>query len=152
MTLHYIHLRAQPGSVRPKKSFDLLTEAGKVKPKALNPAAYEWPNGASMRPNSATQQNLVRSFKGSTIYVYSVPEGTELPDDLILVHEFGDHYSLQAKEEMTVEGKSRGQYRAKGNFAKASLELDGKITNFLSTKGRRLTREEWLNQYPQATE
>lgn len=30
---------------------------------------------------------------------------TLLPDDLILVHEFGDHYSMQARKEMTVEGK-----------------------------------------------
>ncbi|KAJ5238276.1 hypothetical protein N7468_002895 [Penicillium chermesinum] len=118
-----VRLRAQPGPVRPQRSFDLLTAAGKVQPKALDPASYEWPNGASMRPNSAGQQNLVRTFRGSTIYVYAVPAGsfppilkslvqnlsehfigTTLPDDLILVHEFGDHYSLQARKEMTVEG------------------------------------------------
>jgi hypothetical protein len=31
--------------------------------------------------------------------------GTGIPNDLILVHEFKDHYSLQPREEMTVEGK-----------------------------------------------
>lgn len=36
-----IRLRAQPGPVRPQRSFDLLTEAGKVRPLALNPATYE---------------------------------------------------------------------------------------------------------------
>ncbi|EGD95576.1 hypothetical protein TESG_03051 [Trichophyton tonsurans CBS 112818] len=128
-----IRLRAQPGPVRPQRSFDLLTEAGKVQPKALNPATYEWPNGASMRPNSEVQQKLVRTFSGN-VYVYTVPEGTELPNDLILVHEFADHYSLQAKEEMTVE------------------ELNAKITNFLTTKGECLTRDQWLQKYPQATE
>jgi hypothetical protein len=30
--------------------------------------------------------------------------GTILPDDLILVHEFRDHYSLQARTVMIVEG------------------------------------------------
>ena len=30
--------------------------------------------------------------------------GTELPNDLILVHEFDDHYSLQARQQMTVDG------------------------------------------------
>ncbi|KAL2859976.1 uncharacterized protein BJX67DRAFT_386463 [Aspergillus lucknowensis] len=129
-----IRLRAQPGPVRPQRSFDLLTEADKVRPLALNPTTYEWPNGASMRPNSPTQQNLVRSFRGSTVYVYSIPAGVELPDDLILVHEFGDHYSLQARKSMTVD------------------ELNAKITNFLTTSGERLTKEEWLKKYPQATE
>ncbi|TPX21691.1 hypothetical protein DIZ76_015653 [Coccidioides immitis] len=129
-----VRLRAQPGPLRPQRSFDLLTIAGKAQPKALNPDTYEWPNGASMRPNSVTQQNLVQSFKGSTVYVYSVPAGTELPDDLILVHEFGDHYSLQASREMTVE------------------ELNAKITDFLNSKGECLTKEERQQRYPQATE
>lgn len=79
-----------------------------------------------MRPNSRTQQNLVRTVKpggGSAIYVYAIMAGsflqllgwplpstdssyigTALPSDLILVHEFRDHYSLQARKEMTVEG------------------------------------------------
>ena len=30
--------------------------------------------------------------------------GTELPEDLILVHEHSDHYSLQAAAEMSLEG------------------------------------------------
>lgn len=129
-----IRLRAQPGPVRPKRSFDLLTMAGKVQPKALDPDTYEWPNGASMRPNSSMQQELVENFRGSNICVYSIPAETELPNDLILVHEFGDHYSLQARQEMTVE------------------ELNTKITEFLASKGARLTREEWKQQYPKATE
>jgi hypothetical protein len=32
------------------------------------------------------------------------------------------------------------------------LELNDKITHFLTTKGKRLTREAWLERYPQATE
>ncbi|KAF9889436.1 hypothetical protein FE257_007338 [Aspergillus nanangensis] len=153
-----IRLRAHPGPVRPQRRFDLLTVSGKVQPKALDPASYEWPNGASMRPNSPGQQHIVRRiFRGSSpIYVFAVPAGssppealgvfppfidqryictgTVLPDDLILVHEFGDHYSLQAREEMTVE------------------ELDAKINAFLITKGQRFSKDEWLQQYPRATE
>ena len=30
--------------------------------------------------------------------------GIDLPESLILVHEFRDHYSLQARKEMTVNG------------------------------------------------
>ncbi|CAI7625725.1 unnamed protein product [Penicillium glandicola] len=131
----FIRLRAWPGPTRPHGVFDLLTTAGKVQPKALDPSSYEFPNGASMRPNSRTQQNLVRTVRprGPTIYVYAITAGlftyissprllpstdfsfagTLLPDDLILVHEFRDHYSLQARKEMTVEGTSNmSQYQA----------------------------------------
>lgn len=95
-----IRLRAHAGPARPPRSFDLLTTAGKVKPKALNPAFYECklffgpnisnshhilihpvPNGASMRPNTAAQHKIVRASRGPTyngypIYVYVVPEGS----------------------------------------------------------------------------
>ena len=79
-----------------------------------------------MRPNSRGQQRLVRTLRGFTTYVYAVPAGlfpkvleasylysfktcigTVLPDDLILVHEFADHYSLQPRKEMTVDGENR---------------------------------------------
>ncbi|KAJ5628083.1 hypothetical protein N7490_010311, partial [Penicillium lividum] len=129
-----VRLRGHPGPVRPQRSFDLLTTAGKVILKALDPDNYYWPNGASMRPNSRSQQWLVRIAKGSPIYVFSVPAGTILPDDLILVHEFKDHYSLQARKEMTVE------------------ELNTKINDFLATKGQRFTKKEWMQLYPRATE
>jgi hypothetical protein len=36
-----IRLRGHPGPLRPQGRFDLLTEAGKVQPKALNPQTYE---------------------------------------------------------------------------------------------------------------
>ncbi|KAJ5470065.1 hypothetical protein N7530_007422 [Penicillium desertorum] len=132
-----IRLRAWPGPTRPHGVFDLLTTAGKVQSKALDPATYYFPNGASMRPNSRTQQNLVRTAKpwgGHAIYVYAIMAGTVLPNDLILVHEFRDHYSLQARKEMTVE------------------ELNAKIEALLATRGQRFTRDEWLQQYPWATE
>ncbi|KAK0701837.1 hypothetical protein B0T26DRAFT_625976, partial [Lasiosphaeria miniovina] len=54
------------------------------------------PNGASMRPNSPYQYILVsRLARRSNVVVYVVPAGTCLPDDLLLVHEHMDHYSLQ---------------------------------------------------------
>ncbi|PGH05162.1 hypothetical protein GX51_03061 [Blastomyces parvus] len=112
--------------------FDLLTEGGKVKPRALNPATYIFPNGASMRPNSQTLQSLARKVRGD-VYIYSVPAGTQLPEHLILVHEFRDHFSLQARTEMTLE------------------DLNTRITNFLNTKGECFTRERWLLKYPSAS-
>ncbi|OJD13044.1 hypothetical protein AJ78_06459 [Emergomyces pasteurianus Ep9510] len=116
----------------PHGPFDILTEAGKVKPRALNPATYIFPNGASMRPNSQTLQSLARKGRGD-VYIYSVPAGTQLPEHLILVHEFRDHFSLQARTETTLE------------------ELNTQITDFLTTKGERFTREQWLQKYPRAT-
>ncbi|MCJ1364640.1 hypothetical protein MMC16_003754 [Acarospora aff. strigata] len=127
-----IRLRAWP--TKPKGSYDLLTEAGKVKPKGLDSKSYAAPNGASMRPNTALLKRLVTTFKGSNVIIYSVPAGTKLPGDLLLVHEHCDHYSLQAATEMTVE------------------ELNSKITTFLTNYGKTLTKDEWLQKYPQPTE
>lgn len=79
-------------------------------------------------------QKLARTVKNPHICIYCVPKGTELPEDLILVHEFRDHYSLQARRGMGVD------------------DLNEKITDFLSEKGERLSREEWLWRFPRATE
>ena len=73
-----------------------------------------------MRPNTSALHELVRIFKGRDVRVVVVPQGslhalymteTELsisgtlvPAELLLVHEFRDHYSLQAGQVMSVEG------------------------------------------------
>ncbi|KAF9820195.1 hypothetical protein IEO21_01628 [Rhodonia placenta] len=90
-----------------------------------------------MRPNSPTQQSLVRHvFRGSAMYIYAVPPGTELPEDFILVHEFGDHYLMQARKDMSID------------------ELNTKITDtdFLGKKAQSFRKEEWLQRYLAATE
>ncbi|EFR03620.1 hypothetical protein MGYG_06614 [Nannizzia gypsea CBS 118893] len=129
-----VRLRAHPWPLRPPCAFDLFTHAGKVQPSALEPGAYIFPNGASLRPNTKRQQEVVRRARGSAFHVYAIPAGTQLPDDLILVHEFRDHYSLQARKEMTVE------------------ELDLSITQFLESQAVCFKRDEWLRKYPVATE
>lgn len=58
-----------------------------------------------MRPNSPYLQALARRPFGGNIVVYSIPEGTSVPKDLILVHERSDHYSLQPAEPMTLLSK-----------------------------------------------
>ncbi|MCJ1463596.1 hypothetical protein MMC07_002204 [Pseudocyphellaria aurata] len=121
-------------TVKKTGPYDLVTEAGKVKPKALDPNTYAAPNGASMRPNTPKQNNLVKTLKGADVIVYAIPKGTQLPNGLVLVHEFRDHYSLQASIEMTL------------------AELNANITNFLSITGQRLTKVQWLQKYPQPTE
>ncbi|KAL4941592.1 hypothetical protein BDV06DRAFT_235991 [Aspergillus oleicola] len=129
-----IRLRAYPGPRRPKGLFDLLTYEGKVQPKALNAFTYKPPNGASMRPNTPKMHLLANILRGDSACIYSVPAGIPTPDNLILVHEFRDHYSLQPREEMTVDN------------------LNASITQFLQARGRCFTKEEWLWQYPEPTE
>ncbi|KAJ5710123.1 hypothetical protein N7493_009715, partial [Penicillium malachiteum] len=107
-----IRRKAHPSPDRPQRKFDILASAGKVQPKALDPDSYGWPNGASIRPNGAGQQRIVHSYTGPSVSIYSIPEekciGIPLPSDLLIVHEFGDHYSLQPRREMTVEGNNIG--------------------------------------------
>ncbi|KAK2773961.1 hypothetical protein FQN52_005569 [Onygenales sp. PD_12] len=129
-----VGLRAHPWPLRPQGAFDLFTHSGKVEPRALTPATYIWPNGASLRPNTKRLQEVVRRIRGDSHYVYRIPAGTPLPDDLILVHEFRDHYSLQARKEMTVE------------------DLNFTITQFLESEATCFEKNEWLRRYPVATE
>lgn len=75
-----------------------------------------------MRPNTQAQKDLVENYTGSQVVRFSIPQGkldsfhkklfiskfagTKLPEDLTLIHEKGDHNSLQPAKEMTLEGKS----------------------------------------------
>jgi hypothetical protein len=127
--------------VKKTGSYDLLTEAGKVKPKALepdkytgeqflkfleisaisNPYAYstEWRLNASKYEHAKIscrkleRQQCCHLFYptrlgtlGSALQKILISSGTPIPDDLILVHERGDHYSLQAREEMTLDDET----------------------------------------------
>jgi hypothetical protein len=80
--------------------------------------------------------------------------GSQLPDDLILIHERNDHYSLQAKKEMTLDGEPNlsNCFVTKCSAINSLPELNTKITNFLEVKGQCLTKEQWLQRYPQPTE
>ncbi|EER39265.1 conserved hypothetical protein [Histoplasma capsulatum H143] len=112
----------------PHGPFDLLMEDGKVIPRALRPATFvhgQYVLG-SIDDVCAARQSGQRINEGAGI-------GTQLPEHLILVHEFRDHFSLQARMEMTVE------------------DLNAHITHFLTMQGDCLTRDQWLHRYPQAT-
>ncbi|KAM0272830.1 hypothetical protein ACHAQH_008589 [Verticillium albo-atrum] len=88
--------------------------------------SYLAPNGASMRPLSEFQTKLVKEFKWSNVVVYAIPEGSPLPDDLIMVHEDTDHYSLQPAVEMPLK------------------DLDKKITRFLEAYATVYSQAQWL--------
>lgn len=121
-------------SLRKPRRFDIyLTDESIALPKALDRASYKAPNGASMRPNSPYQHYLMNGFEGNNVLVYAVQEGTRLPNDLILVHERADHWSLQPAEEMHID------------------DLNQSISNFLSSSGSILSVKEWLQKYPEPT-
>ncbi|KAG9249729.1 uncharacterized protein F5Z01DRAFT_631155, partial [Emericellopsis atlantica] len=90
---------------------------------------------------------------GATMFVvYEVPEGTALPDDLLLVHERLDHYSLQPAVSMNVTGECTCfQFPHDWTNIPAS-ELNEKITRFLTANARVFTRKQWIEKYPKATE
>lgn len=84
--------------------------------------------------------------------------GTEVPSDLILVHDFKDHYSLQPAKEMTVDGKLafHALYITCWNCGQhdlfVNIELNESITTFLQDNATRLSKEEWMRMYPGPTE
>ncbi|PNY23833.1 Uncharacterized protein TCAP_06224 [Tolypocladium capitatum] len=121
-------------AVKGRGSYDVQSQNGFIQPKALDPLTYSGekpahksgPNGASMRPVGDKQIDLVKTFKGDDLLVYGVPEGTELPETLILVHEYDDHYSLQPAVQMSVK------------------DLNRELTQFYATCAAQYTREQWL--------
>ena len=59
------------------------------------------PNGLSTRPSGRPMYELVASGKGTTTRVIEIPEGAEVPQGLVLLHEHTDNYSLQPSRLMT---------------------------------------------------
>ncbi|KAK0463147.1 uncharacterized protein EV420DRAFT_1158643 [Desarmillaria tabescens] len=110
-------------------SYDLRThEDGLVHPKPG--PMFEGPNGASVRPNGAFLQELVRTFRGKNTVIYRLPEGTKLPSDLVCLHEHTDHHSIQCAVPMTLR------------------ELNAKVTEFCHKYGEAMTKEEFVERYP----
>lgn len=60
------------------------------------------PNGMSLRPGNEKMLNIVKNWRGDTM-VYRLQEGRQLPDELIVLHERDDHYSLQTTEPVLLE-------------------------------------------------
>jgi hypothetical protein len=58
------------------------------------------PNGLSLRPPGRHMYELVALGKVKTIRIIEIPEGLELPQGIVLLHEHSDHYSLQPSRPM----------------------------------------------------
>ena len=81
------------------RSYDLtLAEDGLVHPAPLDDV-FIGPNGASLRPAGINMWDIVSSRAGIT-NVLEIPEGVKIPEGLVLLHEHGDHYSLQCTKPM----------------------------------------------------
>lgn len=118
-----------------REAWDIVAEDGRVEPKALNPKTYVGPNGATMRANTPYQQSLLTTrLRGQDVLVYAVPKGVVLPDDLILVQEGSDRWSLQPAKEMSMS------------------DLNHKMSDFFWKEARVYSRNEWIKEYPWATE
>ena len=118
---------------RPKQltgSFDIVVVDGFVH--ALKGGVFDGPNGASFRPNTLEEFYLV-SNRPQKSFLCEVTAGTAVPPGCILVHEFGDHFSLQPASTMTVE----------------SFNLV--ITEFLKPR-KVYIRDEWLLRHPIGTQ
>jgi len=86
-----------------------------------------------MRPNSPYQHRLLNMFRGRDSLVFILEKGTALPDDLILVHERTDHWSMQPANEMSLEA------------------LNIKMSTFFKTCPS-ISIPEWFARYPKPTE
>ncbi|KAF9347040.1 hypothetical protein BGX26_001445 [Mortierella sp. AD094] len=111
-------------------SFDLtLQPNGLVHP--FEGTHFEYPNGCSLRPPfSRTFQEITRGFDPKYAYVFVIPEGTELPDGLVMLHEHSDHYSLQCTRPMPLD------------------KLNSILTTFFKEKCECFTLQEFFDEFP----
>ncbi|KAJ6625987.1 hypothetical protein B0H10DRAFT_1782217 [Mycena sp. CBHHK59/15] len=112
-----------------RTSYDLhIQEDGLVHPKPG--PNFEGPNGMSLRPQGFFLQELIRGFKGRNITIYRLPEGLQLPDDLVCLHEHTDHHSIQCAVPMTLR------------------TLNQKLTDLCVKHGESMTKQEFVHRYP----
>ncbi|KAF8316765.1 hypothetical protein DL93DRAFT_2134684 [Clavulina sp. PMI_390] len=112
-----------------RSSYDLHVQPdGLVHPRPGD--TFDGPNGASVRPNGAMMQEVVRNFRGKNTTIYRILPDRELPDDLILLHEHTDHHSIQCRVPMTLK------------------ELNKKVTEFCIANGEEMTKEDFVKRYP----
>lgn len=80
-------------------SFDVtLADDGLIHPAPLD-NVFIGPNGASLRPAGINMWDILSMRSGPT-NILEVPAGLKLPKELVLLHEHGDHYSLQCTSPM----------------------------------------------------
>lgn len=117
-------------NVKKQGSFDLKTTNGMVKPIPSTQKTWTYPNGCSLRsPYSTTFQDVAENFYGKDVNIFIIDKGTPVPEDLILLLERGDHFSLQCAKPMLL------------------AELNAEITQFLARNATRMSKDEYQEQY-----
>ncbi|KAK0491608.1 hypothetical protein IW261DRAFT_1389466 [Armillaria novae-zelandiae] len=113
-----------------RTSYDLrIQQDGLVHP-GLSPRLLG-PNGASVQPNGALLQELVRGFEESKSVIYRLPEGTKLLPVLFCLHEHTKHQSIQLYTvPMTLH------------------QLNTKITKHFQKYSEEMTKSEFEEHYP----
>ena len=86
------------------------------------------PNGLSLRPAEVNNWDIISSYKGK-FKIVCLPKGLKLPTELILLHERGDHYSLQTAISCPIE------------------DLNKRMTELLKPL-ERMTKEDYFKRYP----
>lgn len=61
---------------------------------------YKAPNGLSLFPYCVFIIDILENRPKNTV-VTILPKGLKIPDSLVLIHEFGDHFSLQTTSPIT---------------------------------------------------
>ncbi|KAJ6260500.1 hypothetical protein Dda_4726 [Drechslerella dactyloides] len=112
-----------------RRSFDLIVrDDGLVHPMLGD--TFEGPNGASMRPNSPYLSEIVANFAEEDAVIYRVAQGTPLPDELVVLHEHTEHYSVQCSRPMPLP------------------DLNRRVTEFFKEKGEMMGVFEFEERYP----
>ncbi|KKK22680.1 hypothetical protein P175DRAFT_0527960 [Aspergillus ochraceoroseus IBT 24754] len=120
---------------RSGRGIEILSDRyGYVRPKALNPLTYQFPNGLSVHPNTARQQTFIKNYSGEALHIYSIPAGTMLPEKLLLVHDAEDHYSIQPRRHMRLR------------------EFHDTLIELFRRSSKCFTQDEWLAAYPEPTD
>lgn len=103
-----------------------MEHRGKVRVQDPSDHVFHGPNGMSLRPKSIVYRRILPLLSGEHIFI--IPAGTVIPTGLQLLHEYGDHYSLQAAEDCSLK------------------ELNQMLTEFLSVM-KMMSRQEFLQTY-----
>ncbi|KAM0756189.1 hypothetical protein T439DRAFT_320885 [Meredithblackwellia eburnea MCA 4105] len=112
-----------------RTAYDLhLKEDGLVHPSQGD--MFNGPNGCSLRPDGPMMQEVIRNFESENIVVWRIPQGLQLPSNLIILHEHTDHHSLQLTEPMTLS------------------EFNKTLTSFFQSNCEAMTQKEWTTLYP----
>ena len=84
-------------------SFDLKLHNGLVNP--MEGDTFHTPNGMSLRQSSPKLASIVENFRNisNTMRVYRMQEASKVPQDMVLILEHTDHYSLQVSKPMSLD-------------------------------------------------